>query len=226
MAFRPLLILSTAILAAVIALTVWTWVQIPDNALVATHWPADGQLNGHMHKFPGLVIVPFVMAGLLAGFWAITRIEPRHNNLVRSRALFAVGLFGGLGVAALGQAHIVMTALGSRAPATGFILPAVAILAIAIGNVIGKSRANFFLGVRTPWTIESDHAWEKTNRWAGRFLILSGIVTLAALATLRPAFAVGVLIATLLASAATSVFLSYFFWREDPDRHGHDSVPE
>lgn len=226
MAFRPFLIAGLALLALIVAFTAWAWVQIPDAALIATHWNASGQINGHMHKVPALLTGPGMMAVLLLVFWVITRIEPRRNNLARSRTFFAVGFGGALAIAAVAQVHVVLAALGKPLPATQTMLPATAVLLIVLGNFLGKTRSNFFAGVRTPWTLESDYSWEKTNRWAGRFLILSGIATLVALIASPQIVAVGVLVGSLAASAIVSVALSYVFWKEDPNRHAHDSVPE
>lgn len=226
MALRPLLIAGLALLAIVIAFTGWAWVQIPDAALIPTHWNAHGEINGSMHKVPGLLIGPAMMAGLLAVFGIIAKIEPRQNNLRRSRMLYAVGFAGAMIIAALAQTHIVLTALGVQTPVLQTVLPAVATLIIVLGNYMGKSRANFFLGLRTPWTLESDYSWEKSNRWAGRFLIFSGVATIVALLVSTNAVAIGVLVGTLLASAAISTVQSYLFWKQDPNRHAHDSVPE
>ena len=85
---------------------------------------------------------------------------------------FAVGLVGAMIIAALAQDHVVLTALGVHMPVMETVLPAVATLVIVTGNFMGKTRANFFVGVRTPWTLESDHSWEKTNRWARTLLHL------------------------------------------------------
>jgi uncharacterized membrane protein len=226
MAFRPLLIAGFVLLAVVIAFTAWAWVQIPDTALIATHWNASGQINGTMHKMPALLIGPGMMAVLLLVFWAITKVEPRRNNLARSRTFFAVGFGGALAISALAQIHVVLTALGRPLPVTETVLPATAVLVIVLGNFMGKTRSNFFAGVRTPWTLESDYSWEKTNRWAGRFFILSGIAALVALIVSPKIVAVGILVGALLSSALVSVVLSYVFWKEDPSRHAHDSVPE
>ena len=64
------------------------------------------------------------------------------------------------------------------------------------------------------------------NRWAGRFLILSGFATLVVFATSPKVVAIGVLVGTLLATAIVSYQLSYVFWKEDPNRSTRDSVPE
>jgi uncharacterized membrane protein len=226
MALRPLLIAGFALLAIMIAFTGWAWVQIPDAAQIPTHWDIHGHANGAMTKLPALLIGPVMMAGLLAIFWGIAKVEPRPNNLMRSRVVYAVGLVGAMIIAALAHIIVVLTALGVHMPVLQIMLPAAAALVIVAGNYLGKTRSNFFVGVRTPWTLESDHSWEKTNRWTGRFLVFSGIATLVALIFSTATLAVSILVGTLVASAVFSVGLSYLFWKQDSNRHAHDSVPE
>lgn len=226
MALRPLLSAGFLLLLLVVAFTGWAWVHIPDAALIPTHWDVNDQVNGAMHKVPGLLIGPGMMAILFLAFWGIAKIEPRRNNLARSRTLFAVGFLGGLVIVALAQVYIVLAALGTHVLPQETMLPSVALLVILIGNFLGKTRANYFVGMRTPWTLESDYSWEKTNRWAGRFMILSGFATLVAFVTSPKVVAVGVLVGTLLAAAIVSYQMSYVFWKEDPNRSARNSVPE
>jgi uncharacterized membrane protein len=54
-----------------------------------------------------------------------------------------------------------------------------------IGNVLGKLRSNFFVGIRTPWTLSSEHVWDQTHRWAGR-LFVGAAAVLAVLAGAMP----------------------------------------
>jgi uncharacterized membrane protein len=226
MNIRPLVTASLLILAAIFALTAWAWVGIPPGAQIPTHWNLQGQVNGHMPKTLGLLLSPVIATFTTLLFLAILRIEPRRNNLARSRGLIVVGLLGTLVVMATAQALIVFTALGHNPPVNSIITPLVGFLVIAIGNFLPKSRANFFFGVRTPWTLESDYSWEKTNRWAGRFFVATGLATLAAFVIVGHIAAIVVLTVGLTASAIAAVVMSYVFWSRDPERHGHDSVPE
>jgi uncharacterized membrane protein len=50
---------------------------------------------------------------------------------------------------------------------------------MVIGNYFGKTRKNFFLGIRTPWTLASDEVWGRTHRLAGRLFILQGLIMFA-----------------------------------------------
>jgi uncharacterized membrane protein len=226
MNLRPLVTIGLLILAAIYALTAWAWVATPPGAIIPTHWDLQGHANGHMQKTLGLLLSPIIATFTTFLFLAILRIEPRPNNLARSRGLIVVALLGTLVVMAASQGLIVFAALGHNPPVNSIIPPLVAFLIIAIGNFLPKSRSNFFFGVRTPWTLESDYSWEKTNRWAGRFLVATGLATLAAFVILGHVAAIATLTVGLTASAIAAIVMSYFFWTRDPERHGHDSVPE
>ena len=226
MAVRPLLIVGTAIFVAVLAFTLWGWTQIPDGVRIAVHWNLQGQPNGFMNKAGALAIGPTMMAGVSALLFGMRQVEPRQNNLVRSNALFAVAWIGTLCALALVQAHVVFAALRIHSAFTDDLTPAIAIFFLAIGNVLGKTRSNFMMGIRTPWSLDSDYSWEKTHRWAGRLIVLTSIATLASGLAFGNEAACKILLFGLIASIAVSVVLSYFFWRQDPFRHGHDSLPE
>ena len=96
-------------------------------------------------------------------------------------------------------------------------------LFVLLGNYLGKSHPNWFAGVRTPWTLSSDYAWEKTHRWAGRLFVLTGFGTLAAWLTTDERTTILVMIVAITITALASVALSYFFWRNDPERASDNS---
>jgi uncharacterized membrane protein len=226
MKIRIPLIVSLLILAAMAGLSAWAWLRIPDKAHIAVHFTASGQANGFSDKLPALTIMPAMALALIALCSLIPHIEPRRLNLAASAKFYSAAWIGG--VAALGIAHteIVLDALhltAHPASVTAYTLPAIMIV---LGNYIGKSRANFFAGVRTAWTLSSDYAWEKTNRLAGRLFILAGCIGLIATAALDRATAMLATVFCVLAAAAISTVASYFFWRRDPARHSGDGVPE
>jgi len=86
------------------------------------------------------------------------------------------------------------------------------------GNYMGKVRSNWFLGIRTPWTLSSELSWEKSHRLLGRLFVISAGVTLAV------RFAIGVepayltFAASVTASALLAIVSSYVYWKQDPER--------
>ena len=78
-------------------------------------------------------------------------------------------------------------------------------------------RPNWFVGVRTPWTLSSRLSWTKTHQLAGRLFVASGAVTLLC-GLARPAWGVFVMLGTILPSALAMTAYSYMVWRDDPER--------
>ena len=206
------------LIAAMAAMSVWGWLALPADAQLATHWGFDGRVNGHMSKGIGLVLLPAIALATTLFIALIPRIEPRREHLAESRKAFFVFWIGALGVLALGHAMIVLTAMGYAIDIPGTLLIAVAVMLAAGGNYLGKVRSNFFLGIRTPWTLSSELSWEKSHRLLGRLFVLSALVTLAV------RFAVGVeagylaFAATVTASAVVAIVSSYVYWKQDPER--------
>jgi uncharacterized membrane protein len=116
------------------------------------------------------------------------------------------------------HAFMVFSALGYDLNVANVVVPGIAGLFILLGNYLGKSRSNWFAGVRTPWTLSSDYSWEKTHRWAGRLFVVTGIVSLAAWLLTDERTTMIVMVAAIAATSLISVVLSYIYWKNDPDR--------
>ena len=218
MKLRPLLIVGGAIVLAMLALAAWAWPQIPADARIPIHWGPSGEPDGYGDKWLGLLGLPLVGVALLALLALLPRIEPRRANLQRSGtayvaiAIAAMGLLGGF------HAFAVLAALGSE----GNIGPVVAIgagaLLVVIGNYLGKTRSNWFFGIRTPWTLASDRSWSRTHRLGGQLFVALGLLTLAVTVLLDPMIATWVMLGGLALAVAWLVAYSYMAWRDDPNR--------
>ena len=218
MNLRLPLLLSFALLAAMAAISAYGWVALPAGTQLATHWGFDGRVNGHMGKELGLALLPLIALAVTVLIAVIPRIEPRREHLIASRKAFLVFWIGALVVLAVTHALIVLNAAGYAMDVPGTLLVAIALMIAAGGNYLGKVRSNFFLGIRTPWTLSSELSWEKSHRLLGRLFVISAIVTLAV------RFAIGVqpaylaFAATVSASAVLAIVSSYVYWKQDPER--------
>lgn len=90
-------------------------------------------------------------------------------------------------------------------------------LLVAIGSVLGKVRPNWFVGIRTPWTLSSKLAWTKTQRLGGWLLIAEGLIVMAT-GLLGGAWALGASLVAMVVGASWTVVYSYLVWRADPDK--------
>lgn len=112
-------------------------------------------------------------------------------------------------------------ALSSNPSALGgshLVLTAACALFVVIGAVMGKVAPNAFVGVRTPWSLNSKLAWEKSNRLAGRLFFWGGLVGAFLAPAAPPALGVRLLLGAVLTIAAVTVFESWRVWRADPER--------
>lgn len=212
---------ATAVaLAVMIGFSVYGFTAIPEDAMIPRHWGLDGQPDAWAPRDHVLVGMPLLVAVLSIVFVLIPAIDPRRRNLERSRGLYLSGWVGASALLALVHALVVVSAArgGELDPAA--VLYGVAALIVIIGNYLAKSRSSWFIGVRTPWSLSSEHAWKAANTTTGWLFVLTGL-SAAATAFWRgaenafPVLAVGVGVAALAGVAA-----SYFAWRRDPERHG------
>ena len=97
----------------------------------------------------------------------------------------------------------------------GIVIPTlVGILFIIMGNYMGKIKYNWFIGIKTPWTLSSENVWNKTHRIAGWLFILMGVVML-----LMPIFPKEIMapifFSTIIAVVFGSFIYSYILYRNE-----------
>ncbi|MBT9446177.1 MAG: SdpI family protein [Hyphomonadaceae bacterium] len=92
----------------------------------------------------------------------------------------------------------------------------VGVLFVFLGDAMPKTRPNFFVGVRTPWTLSSDLAWQKTHRLAGWLFVLVGFWAIVAAFTLKGIALAFSVTGPILIVAAVSAVYSWFVWKADP----------
>lgn len=223
------LMLSLPPLLVMLALAVWGWMVTPEGTQVPVHFAADGSVNRYGSRLEAFGVMPLMALGLCALFAVIPMIDPRGQNLRRSRAAVLVSWVGAIWLLALVQGVITLTVTGLLADASW--IPRLAgvatgLLFVGIGNVMGKARPNWFVGIRTPWTLSSDRAWDVSHRWGGRLFVLAGVLSIAAMLILPLSIGFVVMLVATLGAALIPAVLSYFLWRSDPARETFSASSE
>ena len=173
MSTRTTTIVVLIMLAAAILAGLLLWNRLPDQ--MASHWNINDQVDGYMPKFWGVFLLPLITLGLLGLFLAVPALDPLKANIAQFREAF--NLFIVLMVAFL--LYIYGLSLAWSLGYTGFkmsgaMLPAVGLLFIFIGFMLRKAKRNFFIGIRTPWTLSSDTVWHETHRVGAVLFMVSG----------------------------------------------------
>ena len=151
------------------------WNRLPD--LMASHWGPNDEVNGYMSRFWGVFLMPLITLGMFLLFLIVPSIDPLKANIAQFRDVF--NLFIALIVAFMIYIYILSlrwnlgyTDLGmSKA-----MLPALGILFFFIGYMLRKAKRNFFIGIRTPWTLSSDYVWDETHRLGSVLFMVSGLL--------------------------------------------------
>jgi len=202
---RRILVFELFVIAACLVTAIVAYPHLPSE--IATHWGTDMQANGYSGRGAVFLLGP----GLLTAIVLITRFGPwlspaRYNvssfDATWQRLMLLVfclmaALFG----------VMVWSALGHSFDAGRVLAGALCIFIVLFGNLLSKVRPNFFLGVRTPWTLASERVWIATHRFASWTTVLSGICGLALVLVGLPQWFLLPFALSMLLSAAYSLVL-------------------
>lgn len=200
------LLLCLVLVAAACAATMYAWPMLPER--VPVHWDIDGVVNGYGPRAalwllgPGLISLMALCGALLP------RISPRRFDMSGFEPTYYY--LCGVVVCMLAYVYALVLAavLHGAVPMQKAVPAGVFILLILIGNPMGKVRRNFFMGIRTPWTLASERVWYATHRLAAKLMVASGLLGLLALWLGVPHWALlALMLAWALLSAGYSLLL-------------------
>jgi uncharacterized membrane protein len=203
------------VISAMFAVGVLSWPYVPERLPV--HWNLQGDVDRYGGKLEGLFLLPLVALGLYLLLLVMPLVDPgRRNyqnfkkayNAIRIALVLFMALIYGLAIS---------SAFGYQFDSTSIVFTAMGLLFIVLGNFMGKIRPNWFVGVRTPWTLSSKLSWDKTHRLAGWLFVLMGLLFLV-LAIVPATWMFIVVFAIDGISLAWMIVYSYLVYRSDPHR--------
>ena len=172
-------IASLAAVAAAAGFSLWARMQLPD-APIATHFDAAGHVNGYMPRDIALAFMPVLgLVMVLILLWVVPAIMPRAGSLERSSEAYGAAIT--ILMLFLGFVHFGLVARALHYPieVPRLTLAGIGLLFIVIGNYLPKTRFNYVMGIRSPWTLSSEEVWDRTHRLAGPLHVLLGLAVLA-----------------------------------------------
>lgn len=191
------------------------WSHVPDRMPV--HWNTAGQVDRLGGKFEGLLLAPLVAVGIYLLTIILPFVDPGRGNYRNfPKAYNAIRISIQVFLAAI-YSIILLTAFGHKVRVTMFVMLMVGALFVMIGNYMSKIRPNWFVGVRTPWTLSSKLSWDKTHRLAGWLFIFMGLLFIAAAFVANASIIIGLLVIDAICVVWMIVY-SYLVYRRDPHR--------
>jgi uncharacterized membrane protein len=185
---------------------------------VPVHWDINFNPDGFVPKDNALLaffLWPLAMAGLCLLTLVLPWLSPRHFRVDSFRSTYGYVMM--LVVALLGYLHVA-TLWGMTHPEESqtifmrLLLGGMCLFFALVGNVMGKVRRNFWMGLRTPWTLASETVWNRTHRLAAWLSVAAGLVGLV-LALVLPPAAAWVFLVGILAVALVLVLYSLVLYK-------------
>lgn len=200
---------SLGLVVAAFGVALALYSRLPDP--VPVHWGPHGS-NGFAPKPWGAFELPLLTAGLWLLFWALPALSPRGFELRRfDRAFSTVRIAAVCLMFTITVVALLRASDPSRERLFRTAIPfTVGAFCVALGNVFGKLQRNFYVGIRTPWTLANREVWCRTHRLGGRLYVAAGLLAMV-LAFLTPH--VGLSIAPIIAATLAAVVYSFVLSR-------------
>ncbi|HML48344.1 MAG TPA: SdpI family protein [Clostridia bacterium] len=173
---RKTLWITTAVCLLPLAFSIWAYPQLPEQ--VAVHWDAVGQPNGYASKAMAAFGLPAFLALIHLIVVFALRYDPRRRNQAPAMQHLSMWLVPVLSCVTIPVTLLI--AMGKSVPIQRLVPALVGLLFLLVGNYLPKSRQNYTMGIKLPWTLHDADNWNKTHRMAGRLWMVCGALMMLA----------------------------------------------
>lgn len=203
--------------AAAAAASIWAYPRLPPE--VATHFGPTGQPDSYGSKLVVVAALPLLIVGLRALLSMLPSIDPKGQNYAKFAETYWLIVNGILLFMTIMHLALLGYSLGAPVRVDRVAAAGIGVLLIVIGNYLSRVEPNWFVGIRTPWTLSSDRVWRRTHRAGGWILVVGGALIVATVFVPAGA-ALPIFMATVGIVAVVPVVLSYVWWKQERDAGG------
>lgn len=207
---RKAIALSILLIIIQFIIGFYLYPKIPDR--IAIHWNINGEADGYGSKTMGLFLIPAIELVLIPIFIILPRIDPRASleKIIESYEwfilLFTFYMFYVFGLSTAWN-------LGYRFDLLRLLVPVLGILFYGLGVILGDVEMNWFLGIRTPWTLSSEEVWRETHRVGGMLFKVCGLLAFGGL-FFSGWLSLGLVMVPVLVSGIYVIIYSYLKYKQ------------
>lgn len=183
---------------------------LPDT--MVSHWGMEGEPNGYASKNLMLFLLPALGLFLYLLFLFLPKADPMKENFKHFEKEYNLFILFFVAFMFYLEFLVLLWNLGGRFNMNIMIIPAFSLLFYYIGHLLAKAKRNWFIGIRTPWTLSSDEIWQKTNVLSGRLFKLLSFALLIGL--IYPKAAFFILLIGVFGAAIFSFIYSYSLFKK------------
>lgn len=144
-------------------------------AQVPTHWGVTGQVDAYMAKEIGIWVMPGLSLALTVFFKYLPQFDPKNKNYTLFAHEWNIIQISLVGFLSFMHFLILYFSFNPNANFLSIFFVGLGVFFVLLGNYLSKIRQNYFIGVRTPWTLDSTDNWNKTHRYASWCFVIIGI---------------------------------------------------
>ena len=211
MEFKKINIILVSLVLFSFGIGIYFYPQMPER--MASHWNIKGEVDGYLSKFWGLFLMPIILIGVVLIYLIVPRIDPLKKNIEKFRKYFDGFIVLLLLFLFYLYVLTIFWNLGLKFDIGQAIIPALAILFYYCGILLEKAKRNWFIGIRTPWTLSNDMVWEKTHKIGGKLFKIAGIVAIFGIFFQR--YVLFFILAPVILVAAYTIIYSYIEYRKE-----------
>lgn len=197
-----------ALILILFALGIYFYPQLPER--VPSHWNIRGEVDGYSNRVFGAFGLPLLNLGIYILMLVAPAIDPKKESYSRAYDVIRWSI-----IAIMSLLHIVvlMAGLGYVIDAGKVVQPAVSVMFILIGNQMGRFKHNYFVGIKTPWTLANKEVWRKTHRVSGPIWVVGGFIGL--LGTWLPSpYNFTTMMVAIIGASLVSLVYSYIIFKK------------
>ncbi|MGP3667950.1 MAG: SdpI family protein [Candidatus Bathyarchaeota archaeon] len=181
---------------------------------MATHWNSKGEVDGYLSKFWGLFLLPLIFTGVALLLIAVPRIDPLKANIEEFREYYDKFIIIFSIFFLVIYLHTILWNLGIQISPLLIFPTGIGFMLFYAGVLCEKAKRNWFIGIRTPWTLSNDRVWEKTHKVGGRLFKIIGIVAILGVFVQEYVFVL-ILTSVILVAVYTVVYSYIEYQREN-----------
>ncbi len=205
------LILAIILILISFGVSIYFYNYLPEK--LATHWGLNGEANGFTDKFWGAFLLPAITTILALILYFIPSIDPLLKNVKEFRETYNQFIAVFCGFMLYVHSITISINLGLNLNIGQLLSPAFGLLMIGIAHLLSKAKRNYFIGIRTPWTLNSEENWNKTHKVGAKALKIAGLICF--LGLLLPGYAFVFILAPIIIATIYSVAYSYFEYTKE-----------
>ena len=194
---------------------IYLYPLLPPN--VPTHWGPDGRVDGYGPKGFTLILIPALTLIIYLAMTFIPYIMVYKENFKRFEKYYDEFKLMMTMFFALLYTFTLLPNFGFKINMNFFMIPVMAILFYYIGHMMPKFKRNYFIGIRTPWTLASEEVWNKTHKKTAWIFKIGGLFFI--IAAIFNKFFIWIIIGYIISLILYIFIYSYVIYKKEGEKY-------